>query len=223
MAINIHGMIYIAASPWTTSQLRAKMSGQIKVIKETTMTQPQTITPQQAAQQQGSALFLDVRTPVEYQEMHINGAVSHPLSDLNPNQVKDLLASKSSGVIICRSGGRARQACEKLLASGLSNVAILEGGITAWDSAGLPVVRGKKAISLERQVRIAAGALVFIGAVLGYFVNPAWIALSGFVGAGLVFAGVTDTCGMAMMLAKMPWNTKAACCKPQGATCQTKM
>ena len=88
----------------------------------------------------------------------------------------------------------------------------MEGGITAWEQEGLPLVRGRKAISLERQVRIAAGSLVFAGAILGYLVNPVWIALSGFVGAGLVFAGVTDTCGMAMVLARMPWNnpTKGA-------------
>jgi rhodanese-related sulfurtransferase len=187
-------------------------------VKETTMNQPQTITPQQAAQQQNSALFLDVRTPAEYQEVHINGAVLHPLSDLNPNQVRELTAGKSGCVVICRSGGRARQASEKLLGSGLTSVTVLEGGVTAWDNAGLPVVRGKKTISLERQVRIAAGALVFIGATLGYFVNPSWIILSAFVGAGLVFAGVTDTCGMAMMLAKMPWNTKGTFCATKNAS-----
>ncbi|HSG69326.1 MAG TPA: DUF2892 domain-containing protein, partial [Planctomycetaceae bacterium] len=82
----------------------------------------------------------------------------------------------------------------------------LEGGMVQWEADGLSVVRGKKSISLERQVRIAAGTIVFIGAMLGYFVDPAWVLLSAFVGAGLVFAGVTDTCGMGMMLARMPWN-----------------
>ena len=71
---------------------------------------------------------------------------------------------------------------------------------------GLPVVRGKKMVSLERQVRIAAGFLVVLGALLGWFVDPAFVFLSAFIGAGLVFAGVTDTCGMGLMLAKMPWN-----------------
>jgi rhodanese-related sulfurtransferase len=185
----------------------------------------QTISPRQASEARSSALFLDVRTPAEFEEMHIEGAVLHPLSDLNPSKVTELSQGKSGCVIICRSGGRAKQACEKLGASGVTGLSILEGGITAWEGAGLPVVRGQKTISLERQVRIAAGALVFIGAVLGYFVNPAWIALSAFVGAGLVFAGVTDTCGMAMMLAKMPWNTRVgkqgACCAPQ-TSCATK-
>ena len=78
----------------------------------------------------------------------------------------------------------------------------------AWEAEGLPLNRGRKMMSLERQVRIAAGALVFTGALLGYFVNPAWIALSGFVGAGLIFAGITDTCGMGMLIARMPWNNR---------------
>jgi rhodanese-related sulfurtransferase len=82
----------------------------------------------------------------------------------------------------------------------------VDGGTQAWEAAGLPIVRGQKTISLERQVRIAAGSLVVLGAVLGYFVHPYFIGLSAFVGAGLVFAGVTDTCGMGMLLARMPWN-----------------
>jgi rhodanese-related sulfurtransferase len=146
--------------------------------------------------------------------MHIDGAVLHPLSDLNPDHVKELLQSKQEGIIVCRSGGRARQACEKLLGAGLSNVKVLEGGVTAWEAAGFAVIRGKKTISLERQVRIAAGALVLVGAVLGYFVTPAFIALSAFVGAGLMFAGITDTCGLAMVLARMPWNMRGASCSP---------
>ena len=169
---------------------------------------PQTISPQEAASLQRSALFLDVRTPAEYTEIHIEGSVLHPLHELNEQRVRELMAERSGAVVICRSGGRAKEACKKLLASGISNVQILEGGVTAWSASGLPVIRGKKTISLERQVRIGAGSLVLIGAILGYFVAPVFIALSAFVGAGLIFAGVTDTCGMAMILARMPWNTQ---------------
>ncbi len=82
----------------------------------------------------------------------------------------------------------------------------VEGGTRAWQGAGLPVVQGKKILSLERQVRIATGTLVLIGAVLGWIIHPAFIGISAFVGAGLVFAGVTDSCAMGAMLAKMPWN-----------------
>ena len=91
----------------------------------------------------------------------------------------------------------------------------VEGGTLAWEQAGLPVVRGKKAMSLERQVRIAAGSLVVLGTALGAFVHPGFLGLSAFVGAGLVFAGVTDTCGMGMVLARMPWNRA----EPEEATC----
>jgi rhodanese-related sulfurtransferase len=92
------------------------------------------------------------------------------------------------------------------------NVLVLEGGVGAWESAGLPLVRGKETVSLERQVRIAAGSLVLLGVVLGTYVAPAWFILSAFIGAGLVYSGVTDTCGMALVLAKMPWNTRGAGC-----------
>ena len=97
-------------------------------------------------------------------------------------------------------------AAKKFIDAGITNVVSVEGGTLAWEAAGLPVARGKKTISLERQVRIAAGFLVLTGAVLGYLVNPNFIGISAFVGAGLMFAGITDTCGMGMMLAKMPWN-----------------
>ena len=176
-----------------------------------------TTTPNAVQQSQSDLLLLDVRTPAEFEELHAPGAVLHPLTELNPERVRQLATGKRACVLICRSGGRARQAAEKLAASGLTGLQVMTGGMQAWESEGLPVNRGKKTISLERQVRIAAGSLVFIGSLLGYAVSPAWIALSAFVGAGLVFAGVTDTCGLAMVIARMPWNnrkgsTKPSCC-----------
>jgi rhodanese-related sulfurtransferase len=167
-----------------------------------------TISPADAQQKRLEALLLDVRTPAEFEEAHIDGSVLMPLGNLNAEEVKRLAAGKSTCLLICRSGNRARQAAEKLKSSGLPSLQVLAGGVLAWDAAGLPVNRGTKSMSLERQVRIAAGALVFIGAGLGYFVNPAWIALPAFVGAGLVFAGITDTCGMGMLIAQMPWNNR---------------
>ena len=89
---------------------------------------------------------------------------------------------------------------------------MLEGGVTAWEQAGLPVKRGKTVLSLERQVRVAAGLLVLTGVVLGFLVHPAFFGLAAFVGAGLTFAGLTDWCGMAMLLAKMPWNQRGGTC-----------
>jgi rhodanese-related sulfurtransferase len=95
---------------------------------------------------------------------------------------------------------------QKLEVAGFTNIVNIEGGTSAWHAAGLPVVEGEKVMSLERQVRIAAGSLVVIGAAVGQFVHPGGFGLSAFIGAGLVFAGLTDTCGMGMMIAKMPWN-----------------
>ena len=152
--------------------------------------------------------LIDVRTHVEFREVHVEGARNVPLDQLDPAELMlDRNGSANEPLYaICRSGSRGQQACEKFLKAGFSNVVNVEGGTLAWVEAGLPVVRGKKAISLERQVRIAAGLLVLLGAGLGAFVHPAFIGLSAFVGAGLMFSGITDTCGMGMLLARMPWN-----------------
>jgi rhodanese-related sulfurtransferase len=171
--------------------------------------------------------LIDVRTPVEFREVHVQFARNIPLDRLDAAKI----AAERNGTeqplyVICRSGNRGKQACEKLFGAGCLQVFNVEGGTQACEQAGLPVTRGKKAMSLERQVRIAAGLLVLIGAVLGFAVHPYWIALSAFVGAGLVFAGITDTCGMGMMLARMPWNQvrQTECCASAGspAPCATK-
>ena len=88
----------------------------------------------------------------------------------------------------------------------------MEGGTLAWEQAGYPVVRGRKTMSLERQVRIAAGGIAFVGAVLALSVDAWFAGIPAFIGAGLVFAGVTDTCGMGMVLARMPWNRRGTSC-----------
>jgi len=152
--------------------------------------------------------LIDVRTPAEYREVHIPFARNVPLDRLDPAAVLRQRATSNGDplYVVCHSGSRGRQACERLLAAGCANVVHVEGGTRAWEEAGLPVARGKKTISLERQVRIAAGSLVLLGVVLGWLVHPACYGLSAFVGAGLVFAGVTDTCGMGLLLARMPWN-----------------
>lgn len=174
------------------------------------MTQP-SISPQQLFQKQsegGEIDLIDVRTPAEFREVHATMARNVPLDKLKP---ADLMSSRNgqSGqplYVICRSGSRAAKACDKLMAAGYTDIVNVEGGTLAWEAASLPVERGRKTISLERQVRIAAGFLALTGSLLGFFVHPYWFGLSAFVGAGLMFAGITDTCGMAMMLAKMPWN-----------------
>jgi len=155
--------------------------------------------------------LIDVRTPAEFRGIHAVGARNVPLDGI---RAKDMIAARENSseplYFICRSDGRGKKACEAFIAAGYDNVVNIAGGTIAWDDLGLPVVRGKKSISLERQVRIAAGLLVVAGAALS-ILHPWWIALSAFVGAGLVFAGITDSCGMAMLLAKMPWNQVKQC------------
>jgi rhodanese-related sulfurtransferase len=149
--------------------------------------------------------LIDVRTPGEFREVHLASARNVPLDALDPAAISKHGAGKPL-YIVCRSGARARQACEKLLQAGHDGAINIEGGILACIEAGLPVVRGKKTISLERQVRMATGTLVLSGVALGWFVHPGFFGLSAFVGAGLLFAGITDTCGMGILLSKMPWN-----------------
>ncbi len=153
--------------------------------------------------------LIDVRTPVEFREVHATEARNVPLDQLDAKQIAAARQSETEPLYLnCKSGSRGRHACEKLIAAGGTNITNVEGGTTAWEQAGLPVARGRKAMSLERQVRIAAGSLVLTGAIHS-LVHPWWIGLSGFVDAGLMFAGITDTCGMGMVLARMPWNRVA--------------
>lgn len=155
---------------------------------------------------QGSLVLVDVREPVEFVGERIQGAVNVPLSRFAADQLPDLPRGKML-VLQCQSGNRSGQAAQRLLQAGYGSVTHLQGGLNAWKAAGLPVYKGQNVpISIMRQVQITAGSLVVLGTVLGAFVSPAWLILSGFVGSGLVFAGVTNTCGMAMLLARMPWN-----------------
>jgi rhodanese-related sulfurtransferase len=165
------------------------------------------------------AELIDVRTPAEYREVHAEGARLVPLDRLDPKTIRSEQGNTAAPVyLLCRTGGRAKKACEQFLAAGYQDVYVVEGGTQAWEQAGLPVVRGRKTISLERQVRIAAGLLVLLGTALGAFVHIGFLGIAGFVGAGLVFAGLTDWCGMGMLLARAPWNqvniTPDAAAKP---------
>lgn len=189
-----------------------------------------TITPQELQQRMCAGQpveLIDVRTPVEFREVHAEPARNVPLDRLNPHEFAAAARGSMPLYVICRSGSRGRQACETLAAAGVAVVNV-EGGTQAWERAGLPVTRGRKAISLERQVRIVAGGLALLGGLLALTAHPYWAGLSAFIGGGLLFAGVTDTCGMALVLARMPWNqvrepkSPAACRLPsesQGPGC----
>jgi rhodanese-related sulfurtransferase len=171
-----------------------------------------TITPQQLRSRQDGGekvCLLDVRTPAEHAEIHVPGVYLMPLDRLDCSALSQAEGfSKDRPVFVfCRSGSRAKIAAEKLEKEGFTDCHVVDGGTLGWAEAGLPVNRGTSSVmSLERQVRIAAGALVLGGVLLSHFVHPSFIWLSGFVGAGLIFAGATDWCGMGMLIARMPWN-----------------
>ena len=155
--------------------------------------------------------LLDVRTPGEFEAEHIAGAYNVPLDTLSEHGAEIRAAIAEPVVLVCRSGQRARKAEQALKSAGMSNLHVLDGGMTAWTAAGLPVRRATPRMSLERQVRIAAGALAAVGGFLALFVNPLFAVLPAFVGSGLVVAGATDTCAMGMLIAKLPYNQPASC------------
>ena len=157
--------------------------------------------------------LLDVRTPGEYETVHIRGAYNVPLDTLGEHAPE--IRAHGGGAGGARSasrGQRARRAEEALKAAGMPNLHVLDGGVNGWVAADRPVMRGATRLSLERQVRIVAGALAASGGLLGArcSVRSSRL-LPAFVGSGLVFAGVTDTCGMAMVLSRLPYNRPASC------------
>lgn len=163
--------------------------------------------------------LIDVRTPAEFETAHIDAALNLPLG--SPELTSYIQSKKNSGDIIyvtCQKGGRANTACEEFSQAGIET-RNLKGGMSAWIDAGLPVVQGKESISLERQVRITAGLLVLIGSILSYSGITNAIIIPTFVGAGLLFAGITDTCGLAMLLSRMPWNNNIKSKTCSSSTC----
>ena len=173
-----------------------------------------TITPKELYQLHTSEKkvdLVDVRTPAEFAGLHAEGAINHPLDRLNPQAIMQARNGSSDQqlYLICQMGGRSMKACEQFVAAGYQNVVNVEGGTALWEQQGLPVIRGKRQImAIDRQVRIAAGSLVLFGVILALLATPSWVglAIAGFIGAGLVFSGVTNTCGMGTVLAMMPWN-----------------
>lgn len=153
-------------------------------------------------------ILVDVREAVEYAQEHITQAQLLPLSQFSSHQIS--VDHEKVIVLYCQSGRRSAQAARKLLAAGFHSVAHLEGGLPSWKAEGYPVAKKANApISIFRQVQIVAGSIVFLGTVLGAFVAPQFLFLSGFVGAGLMFAGVTNTCALGMLLAKLPYNQRS--------------
>jgi rhodanese-related sulfurtransferase len=165
------------------------------------------LSPQQVRERidAGRAVLIDIREPDEYARSHIKGAQSQPLSVWEKAHLS--VDPDADVIFTCRSGMRTAGACDRLAARVTGDAFVLDGGLNAWEKAGLPVETNADApLEIMRQVQIAAGLLVLIGVLLGFFVAPIWFGLSAFVGAGLTFAGVSGFCGMARLLMLMPWN-----------------
>ncbi len=155
------------------------------------------------------AVVIDVRTDIEHKEECLSCAHDHvPLDQLNPEiYLKQKgLPSDTPLYLLCRAGARAQKAAAAFEACGCSHVHVIEGGLLACRAGGVACHQNRNVIALERQVRIAAGLLVLTGAILGYMADPYWHALSAAIGGGLIFAGVTNHCGLALLLAQAPWN-----------------
>ncbi|MBC1236422.1 rhodanese-like domain-containing protein [Nostoc sp. 2RC] len=158
---------------------------------------------------QQAVTLIDVREPAEYALEHIPGATLISLSKFDPRKVPQDPDTKV--IFYCRSGNRSTMAAQKLFDAGFTTVTHLEGGISAWKQAGYATTINKNTpISLMRQVQIVAGSLVLIGTLLGTFVSPWFLILSGFIGAGLMFSGITDSCMLGMLLAKLPYNQRSS-------------
>lgn len=168
------------------------------------------VTPSKArelANASTSVILLDVRTPREFSSRRAVGTRNIPLDSIPATLAAGKLPKDATICVLCEKGGRATIAAEHLLHAGHRNVHVVSGGTEAWALEGLPVEgSGRSSISIERQVRIGAGSFVLIGVILGFLFHPAFFVLSAFVGTGLIFAGITDWCGMGLLLAKAPWN-----------------
>jgi rhodanese-related sulfurtransferase len=161
--------------------------------------------PEAQARIKSGAVLVDIREADEHARESIPGARSHPLSQLRQNPPR----GSEPMIFHCRSGNRTQVNAAQLEAAANGPAFILEGGIGAWKRAGLPVNQDKsQPMEIMRQVQITAGSLVLLGVVLGSIVNPGFYFLSGFVGAGLTFAGISGSCMMARVLALAPWNRR---------------
>ncbi len=166
------------------------------------------------------AQLLDVRTPAEFAAAHVRGAKLIPLDDLDPAAFARRRGAEESPVyVLCQSGGRARKAIERLERAGVRGCVLVEGGIQGWMDAGLPVERGQsRVLPLMRQVQITVGFISAAGAVLALASDPLFAIIPLVMGCGLLFAGLSGLCGLALVLAKMPWNRAPGC----GSCCETK-
>lgn len=159
------------------------------------------------------AFLLDVRTPGEFAGVHVPGATCIPLDELTPATLGGRRGPDETPVyVLCQGGGRAQRAVARMEQAGVRGCVLVEGGTQAWIDAGLPVERGSRKVRpLMQQVQITVGVISAAGAALALSSNPLFAIIPLFMGCGLIFAGTTGICGLAMLLAKMPWNRGCAC------------
>jgi glyoxylase-like metal-dependent hydrolase (beta-lactamase superfamily II) len=167
-------------------------------------------------QEQRDTVLLDVRSRLEFESSWIDGATNIPLEELDARL--DDIPEQREVVVVCRTGVRATIAAEAL-ARGGRRARVLEGGMLAWRRARLPVREGRRRLPVDRQVQLIAGSMILIGVALGTLVNPWFLTIAAFFGAGLTFAGATGTCGLALVLFKLPWNRPLAPPAEGGAIC----
>ena len=155
---------------------------------------------------------IDVREFSEFNSERVAEAQLMPLSNFEKHAAE--IDHSKPVYLMCRSGRRAGEAAKRLADKGFIDIHVIDGGMIEWQKAHLPVVTGESKVwSLERQVRFAAGLLVVAGVILSVFVHPYFVWLSAFIGGGLVFAAVSDSCAMGMLIARMPWNRECGRCE----------
>lgn len=179
------------------------------------------VSPKEAvslAQKNQRVKLLDVRSALEFAEVHIKDSINVPI-DMISAKINDLSLSGQAYIVLCRTGNRSPMAADMLIQSGIHDVKVMQGGMTRWQKEGLPATKGEGGISLERQVRLIAGILVLLGIILSWIVHWAFIFIPVFVSCGLIFAGLTDNCLMGMLLMKLPYNKKLYKTKIGGGTC----
>lgn len=157
--------------------------------------------------------LLDVRTPAEFEDMHVNGAVLMPLDRFQPERAMASFADRGVGIdsplfLTCQSGVRASEAAAQLMDRGYSNVWVIDGGVPAMRRAGFPVTLGRATLSIERQVQIALGVMVLLKVGFGVAVHPLFLGLLALLGVGLALSGLTGNCMLAQLLSRMPWNRR---------------
>jgi rhodanese-related sulfurtransferase len=170
------------------------------------------ISPQALAPTLEKSVLVDVRSPIEFEAEHIEGAINIPLEAIDARAEE--VPRKGRLVMVCRSGMRAERAAFTLMGKAFQP-SVLDGGMVAWRKASLPIVEGKKRLPIERQIQLVVGTGVLTSVVLGTWVNPAFLLIAAFFGAGLTFAGLSGTCALGILLAKAPWNKLEVACAPK--------